>query len=341
MKKIYLALSFLAVSSVSMAQNISIDFQDDAWYVNNVLHQYPSQITGDTMWYSTDNDGFPDANARPGDWFLLYAFAVADSITGTGDTNVALGSSSWHSTVAISDNWFITRFFVPSSATMLTWKSATRQTPLYLDGYKVKISTGTNDLADFTTTLFSAAEFVTTTGANNNDFATYTFAPNGAWVQGWNGTAIVPTEIEDSGDSSRWIGILTTKSVSLASYVGQDVYIGFHHTTEDDNLISIDDILINNVSFNGVEEIALDLGVKAYPNPTADFINVSFNLNFDSPVFIDVRDVEGRLVKTVSMGVKGQGSYTQQINVNDIANGTYNVFIKTSKGTSHYSFIKN
>jgi len=340
MKKIYLALSFLAVSSVSMAQStISVDFQDDAWYVNNVLHQYPAQIPGDTMWYSTDNDGFPDANARPGDWFLTYAFAVADSVTSGGDTNVVLSSSSWHSTVAISDNWFITRTFVPSSGTMLTWQSASRQTPLYLDGYKVKISTASNDLADFSTTLFTAAEFVTTTGTNNNDFATYTFSPNGAWVQGWNGSAIVPAELEDSGDSSRWIGVLTTKSVSLASYAGQSVYVAFHHNVEDDNLISIDNLVINNLS--SVNEIALDLGVSTYPNPTSDFINVSFNMNFDSPVFIDVRDIEGRLVKTVSMGVKGQGSYTQQISVNDIANGTYNVFVKTSKGTNHYSFIKN
>lgn len=207
MKKIYLALSFIAVSSVSMAQStISVDFQDDAWYLNNVLHQYPSQIPGDTMWYSTDNDGFPDANGRPGDWFLSYAYAVADSLTGTGDTNVVLASSSWHSTVQISDNWFITRTFVPSAGTMLIWESASRQTPLYLDGYKVKISTATNDIADFSTTLFSAAEFVTY-ATNPNDFADYTFSPSGAWVQGWNGSVIVPTEIEDSGDSSRWIGV--------------------------------------------------------------------------------------------------------------------------------------
>lgn len=340
MKKIYLALSFLAVSSVSMAQStISVDFQDDAWYVNNVLHQYPSQISGDTLWYSTDNDGFPDQNSRPGDWFLSYAYAVIDSVTTGGDTNVVLASSSWHSTVQTSDNWFITRTFVPSSATMLTWESASRQTPLYLDGYKVKISTASNDLADFSTTLFTAAEFVTTTGANNNDFSTYTFAPNGAWVQGWNGTAIVAAELEDSGDSSRWIGVLTTKSVSLAAYAGQNVYVAFHHNVEDDNLISIDNLVIDALS--SVQEIALDLNVTTYPNPTSDFINVSFNMNFDSPVFIDVRDIEGRLVKTVSMGVKGQGSYTQQISVNDIANGTYNVFVKTSKGTNHYSFIKN
>lgn len=132
---------------------------------------------------------------------------------------------------------------------------------------------------------------------------------------------------------------MTQKSVSLASYSGQNVYVAFHHITEDDNLISIDNLLINAV--NSVEEVSLDLAVKTYPNPTSDFINVSFNMNFDSPVFIDVRDIEGRLIKTVSMGVKGQGSYTQQISVDDVANGTYNVFVKTSKGTNHYSFVKN
>src|SRR6185295_12658092 len=94
---------------------------------------------------------------------------------------------------------------------MLYWKSAPRQTPRYLDGLQVLVSTTGNFDVDFSDTLKLFAEYISGDGQpNDSSFSNFTFS-NG-FVFGEDGQYL-----EYHGDSIRFIGILRPDSASLAA----------------------------------------------------------------------------------------------------------------------------
>jgi hypothetical protein len=320
------------------------DFQGD---LSNILIGYPAGTATDVNWYDHDDDLMADGSpsGRPGEWFLAYPFAIADSLTGTGDTNFVMASNSWTNDFSTPvANWLITESVaLPTGVTSiaLRWKSAPYQTPLYLDGYTVKLATANNDLPSFTTTLYNAAQYSDEGGAYPSYgcvFADYEFLPAGAWVHGWDGTADVPSGLEDSGDCSRWLGILTQKTVDLTAYAGQTVFIAFVHNSNDDNLLSLDDIQIEAITSvaenNGVSKL------NVYPNPAVDMITFEFTASASAMGILEVTDVFGRLVATQSLGALNEGANKVAFDASSLANGTYNVKIRSDKGVTTTSFIK-
>ena len=345
MKNIYVAAAAfgLALNAQSQTVLLSEDFQGDLSYIQI---SYPAGGTTDASWYNWNDDLNTDASggSRPEEWFLIYPFAVADSVTSGGDTNIVLGSNSWVSgDDFITKNHLITASIdIPAAATSATlrFKSAPRQTPLYLDGFRVFLSNTNNDLTSFTTTLFTAKEF-DGPGNMGGDWSAYTFAPAGAgFVHGWDGTNQVNAQLEYDADSARWIGVLTEQTISLAAYAGQTIFIDFYHVSEDDNLLSIDDIVVEVLL--GDKEITNTLSkLNAYPNPTTDLINFEFTSESASPAIMTVTDVYGRIVGTQSLGMVNQGSNKVNFDASALAFGTYNVQIRTDKGTTNTSFVKN
>jgi hypothetical protein len=342
MKKIYVAAALLAMGTYSNAQILlSEDFQGD---LSNIQISYPSAATTDASWYTFDEDGFADGSggSRPGEWFALLPFATVDSLTPGGDTNVALGANSWFTSPQVSKNWLITpSIAIPAGATgtVLKFKSASRQTPLYLDGYKVLISNSDNDLLSFSSTpLYTAAEF-TGPGNMGGDFAAYTFAPSGAWVQGWDGSTIQTAEVEFDGDSARFIGVLTEKTISLGAYAGQTVFIAFLHESDDDNLISVDDIMVDATT--GIGGYNTVTSVNAYPNPTVDQVVIAINAtDASAATVITVTDIFGRIVHTETAGMMNVGANKFTVDASSYENGTYNVEIRSEKGVAKTSFVK-
>ncbi len=355
MKKIYLAAAVLgfAVSTNAQTTLLSEDFQGSLSYIQI---GYPSNTTSDTLWYNYNDDFNTDASGgtRPEEWFLMYAFATADSLTPTLDTNVVMGANSWISgdDFISKDHLITASIAVPTAAsggtsTVLRFKSASRQTPLYLDGFRVFVSNTTNDLLAFTATtpIFIGSEYDDEGGtypSYGGNWASYTFTPSiasGGWVQGWDGTTQQNSELEDNGDSSRWIGVLTEQVISLGSYAGQTIFIDFFHNTRDDNLISIDDIVVEYTT--SVSEVNNSISViSAYPNPTTDKVNLQFSNEGSSIAIMTVTDVFGRVVATQSLGALNNGKNLISFDASDLANGTYNVQIRTEKGYSAASFIK-
>ena len=341
MKKLYISAALMMMGvGVSNAQTDTLlyeNFQGPTY--DHIVIAFPDPSLPE-FWYDYDEDQISDANGRDQWWFLAYAVAQVDSLTPDGDTNFVMGSSSWHSSVAQASNWLITPAInIVNNTAVLKFKTATRQTPYYLDGYEVKISTGTNDPLDFTDLVYTAAEYSSGAVSNGGNFAAYTFTPSGAWIQGWNGSALVPTEIEYDGDSARFLGILTEKTISLASYSGQTIFVAFHHNSLDDNLLTIDDILVTGTL--GTEEfnLNLNLNVNVFPNPTSDYLNLGFEVQNATPVIYTITDVMGRMVSTQSMGLLNSGKHAERINVSGLATGTYNLSVKTDKGENTISFI--
>jgi hypothetical protein len=280
----------------------------------------------DTVWVNFDADALPDGNGRPQEWFYSPGgFATVDSV------DACLFSSSWLANFLPGNrNWLITPpIEIVDANASLSWNAAPRQTPRYVDGYSVLVSTSDNFEASFTDTLFQAAQYLTGTG---NDWSMYTFSPG--FVHGLDGTYI-----EYDGDSGAFVGVLQPFSASLAQYSGQTIYIAFLHDADDDNLISIDDILITGTLL-GVKENELTSGLNVYPNPASEKIELSYTLASSSPVTADIYDAKGSKVMSVNRGIQIAGAQKLAIDVRGLAAGTYSVKINAAGTSATSRFVK-
>lgn len=339
MKKIYTLLAgFIMFGSItSKGQDTllyeSFNFQNfyDNYLIVDVVP--PAGVNVDTLWYSWDGDGLPDgtpAGTREGGWFPVQPFANVDTTE-----NVALAASSWFpSPGGTANNWLITPNVQLGDHDTLFWKSAPFQTPRYCDGYQVLISTTTNSDLAFTDTLFTAAEMTAILGTNDSVFSGYSFSSG--FVHGLDGTF---TEFD--ADSARLRGVLKPFSVALDAYANQNIFIAIHHNSFDDNLISIDDMLIRGTTnpVAGIKENKADLFLNVFPNPAKDNIQVNYVLSAETDVTIRINDVTGKLVYSESKSSLNQGRHFTMVNTSALAKGFYTVAVQTNNGKSTTKLI--
>ncbi len=350
MKKIYILFaSFLLVGTAAIAQDTLLfeDFELANFY-NNILVSGtpPLGVAADTSWYSWDSDATPDESggARPDGWFAIKPISTNDQyVTNYGtlaapDTNTVIAANSWTNTTTRESNWLITKNIILGAHDTLFWKSAPAQTPRYTDGYQVLLSTTTNadNITAFSNILFNAAEMTGTPGSDST-YSTFTFAATGtggpaAFVHGLDGTYV------DYAGTTAPIsrrGRLRPFSVPLDAYANQNVFIAFLHNSMDDNLISLDDVMIRGTASSaGVNESSNVLELAVFPNPASDNLQVNYNLTSGTNVTINVYDVTGKLISSVPNGYQAQGRYFAHINVGDLAKGFYTVNITTAIGSS-------
>ncbi len=180
-----------------------------------------------------DLDGLTDANGRPLDWHIQYD----PQSTSPGDTNWVAGSSSWFTPAGTANNWLTTGPIAVCGVDMdLFWKSKPFEGPGFMDGYSVYISTTGNAPADFTgSPVFTVAEDVSAGG-------------------GTPGPGTVHSQFTGNN------GLLEEYEVDLSSYAGQTIYIGFHHNSNDDNMIMLDDIFVGTPITNDLNITQSELG---------------------------------------------------------------------------------
>jgi len=296
----------------------------------------PPGIMGDTQWYSYDRDGLSDGSGagRDGGWFPVQPFSPVDTTN-----NVAIGSNSWFDSPGQAQNLLVTPSFTLGAHDTLFWKSAPSQTPRYLDGYQVLLSTTTNDDLAFTNVLFTAAEMTGLSSMGEDTvYSHFTFAPSGAFVHGQDGTYIDPVDM--TGAHLLHAGQLQPQSVPLDAYAGQDIYIAFYHNSFDDNLISIDDFMIRGQHGTlGINENKTDLSLNVYPNPATDQAQLNYNLSVESPVTITIYDIAGKVVSTEAKGTQAAGHHFTVINTAAMANGFYTIAVQTNNGRSTSKLI--
>lgn len=342
MKKLFTLINLLLFSLWSNAQNDTLLYENfDVDPTANAnwapIPAFPSNTLNDTIWYNYDADALPDQStqSRPNEWWWSAGgFADVDSASSDG----CLFSNSWTLDPSPVKNYLITPSVQIIDATAIVrWASATRQTPRYLDGYVVVVSTSTNDENNFTDTLFVAGE---NDGWNSSPtdstFSQYFFTPTGpnVFIHGLDGTYV-----EYHGDSIRLIGQQQPFAVSLAAYAGQSIYIAFVHYTVDDNLLSLDDILVLRDSTVGVNEVRNDpMKMYSYPNPAKKNIRLNFTLDKTSDVTLLVTDILGnKILKETLKDVSGKYSYT--MNVEKLSAGTYYYSVTSAFGRSTNKFV--
>lgn len=285
----------------------------------------PSFPNGDdATWINYDQDGFNDASGsgRPGEWFWTFGFADADS------SNLIYASNSWTSPANLVANYLVLPpLDIEDASATLSWKSAPFQTPRYLDGYYVVVSSECNVEDCFTDTLFKAAEYVSAGPLDvDSGFSHYNFTAG--WVHGEDGTYI-----EYHNDSARFIGILQPQTVSLAAYVGKKIYIAIVHGTKDDNLLSVDDILVTQNEVSGIHETAApSSAVAIYPNPAVTTATLSFPLGQTSVVSTLIIDANGKVVHSSNSPVLIKGRQQLTLDVSALPAGNYDVVLQYKGG---------
>lgn len=329
MKKIYVLLFITLLGSGVKAQNDTLlweNFNDTlAGFDHIVVGIFGDQVE-DQQWLNVDWDGVNDANDRPQEWFLSLGFADQDS------TNVVMASSSWlQGTVDGSDNWLVTpKIWIGDNQATLHWKSAPFQTPRYLDGYQVLVST--NGLWDyeFTDTLAVFAEFDGNNTTDIEDTTTYVFTDG-----------IMHSSIEpDTADPTRNAGILQQWTRSLAAYEGQSIYIAFRHRSDDDNLLSVDDILVLGTGSVGTEELSSnEASISIFPNPASEKIQFNYYINNTAPVELEIISEDGKLVERVFRGASIKGNYQFTHDVSSYAAGNYFISLKAGNNITTQKFV--
>jgi len=343
MKKLYLLLSFGIFTLSTQAQDTLLweNFNDTiiGQTVDDLINDAPSGLTDDPLWYSYDEDQLGDGSgaSRPGDWFLFSGgFAAVDSL------DVCAGSNSWTNDASTPvRNWLVlpTIQITDGASAVLKWKSAPRQTPYYLDGYQVLISATTNDVTAFTDVVFDAGQYISgpynagTNCCNGGDYSLYTFSAG--MIHGDDGTFVQFTDEGDdmpgdstAGDSARFIGVQKEFSVPLTAYDNQKIYIAFLHNSTDDNLLSLDDILVtenSDITF-GVEGENSFAG-SVYPNPANAFVNVSFDFLQYHNVKVELVDNQGHVLYSTL------ATANMQINTEQVASGVYFVKVTADEGS--------
>jgi len=327
MKNLLILSLFLFTATSVSAQNDTLLYEP--FDVDPTANYALFNSGNDTIWVNFDSDALPDFNNRPQEWFWSDGWITT---VDTFDAN--LMSSSWLTNVTPPNrNYLITPpIYISDANANLSWASAPRQTPRFLDGYSVLVSTTDNFEASFTDTLFRAAQFIAGTGT---DFSAYTFSPG--FVHGMDGTYI---QLDDTGDSTRFIGELRPFSVPLAQYSGQTIYISFLHDSDDDNLLLIDDILVTG-TLTGISENATTTGLTIFPNPATDKIEISYMLTSTSPVTADIYDAKGSLVTSVNMGIQISGSQKMAIDVSKLSQGAYSVVLNANGSSVTSKFVKD
>lgn len=278
----------------------------------------PTGVWSDTatgsnnIWISYNGDTLIDKFNRPDNWYW------SDTAFSSVDTTGCMVSNSWFVVRGAAANYLITPpIMIADSNAVLSWRSAPRQTPLYLDGYKVLLSTTDNLPTSFTNTLFIAGEHTAGTSAGGFDFSAYSFSPG--FLHGADSLFI---EADPVAGPAMTIGVLRPFSAGLSAFAGQTVYIAFLHDAYDDNQIAIDDILVTGTAIVGTEENGLFKGARLYPNPASERVMLRFNQVMEPEVRISIYGADGRLMKTSNMNLNGMADEVS-IPVGDLMPGTY------------------
>ena len=156
---------------------------------------------------------------------------------------------------------------------------------------------------------------VSQTGTNYNDF-----------------TPIFSETLTDGNTNS---SSFKYRTFSLTPYNGKDIYIAFrHHNCSNQYYLKLDDILVSGtkklIDYTGISDIKSQEQVNIYPNPTANYINIT---NVSNPM-VEICNNTGQTVLN---------SNTNLINIESLNDGIYTVKVKTENSMiiKQISVIKN
>lgn len=80
------------------------------------------------------------------------------------------------------------------------------------------------------------------------------------------------------------------------------------------------------------ETNALASFMKVYPNPSSDISNVTYELEKDGNILMEMMNVDGKVVKVLANGFMNSGIHTETVNVSDLSAGIYLIRLSDEEG---------
>jgi hypothetical protein len=203
---------------------------------------------------------------------------------------------------------------------------------------------GTHDLnmpgVTFTGTLNPEVKFdmsyTQITTANNDRLEVQVSTNCGqTWATEWSnqGSAMATTPVNNTQmnipTASQWVAV----TVPLTSYSNTpEVLVRFRATSNQGNVIWLDNININNVNTTGVAQIAnTTTAFEVYPNPAANEVNLSITSANAASSQIKITNTLGQLVSTKAVSLNA-GQNTIQLDTKELVNGIYYVTYGSGQG---------
>ena len=110
-----------------------------------------------------------------------------------------------------------------------------------------------------------------------------------------------------------------------STYGNTDIYIGFHHSANNMDMLYLDDIQLSSCLVTDVESSVIENKLKIYPNPFNRELNISFD-SIDEAIDFVLYNALGQEVRRLS-SFMGQSHIT--ISTDDLSEGLYVLEINT------------
>ncbi len=99
-----------------------------------------------------------------------------------------------------------------------------------------------------------------------------------------------------------------------------------------DGMVNLDKLEIANLG-TSIQDVSMGVSsFNVYPNPSTDITNISYKLEENSVVNIEILDISGRMVKRVLRERQSPGDFKIQLSISDLNSGLY--IVKLSAGQS-------
>ena len=336
MKKIYFfALLLLATNSL-LAQKDTLLFENFEKIDFTKMVTIP---TGkETEWVNWDKDGKAPGEGTFQNWYAANEIYQAQ-VTKPQVYNVTAHSLSWLKGELLgSTNVLISPpITITDDKSTLSWQSCPLQGPDFMDGYKVLISVGSNDLTKAKPdTAFIAAEVTSYKSTPSLLLTDYKFSKGYIHANGYK----LKQYWDTTGVSIFYRGRLEPHTVSLAKYKGKKIFVHFYHDSSDDYIFELDNILVrSNQPVGTKDELASAVRFTTYPNPVVNFVNVLYRLEKETPVQVAVVNVKGEQVSMLFRG-NASGEMNHNFDVSDLPKGAYFITLKVGDKITSQSFMK-
>lgn len=321
----------LGIPDTLLFQTFTVDPSD-------TMLEFPSG--NDLQWVNWDADnGVTDCGRTekvPGNWFWDSDLGIPSD----PGQNFVFTSCSWMVDTSVrNENWLITPpVYIPDSATILSWRSLSLDGPGYVDGYKVLVSTTTNEpfTNAFTDTLFVAAEMVAYTIIGSFNTEDYVYSPGYVHANWYTDSAYF---FLAHPNAPTYNGRLEPHTVNLAKYAGNWIYIAFLHDSKNDNILQLDDIAVLNGETSSTVSPAFEqYFLKINPNPVTETAHISWNIDAQNDGRVILTDLLGKVL--VEQHIENLSNGTCTLDIQHLLPGLYTCTLQTSTGRQAMLLVK-
>lgn len=173
-----------------------------------------------------------------------------------------------------------------------------------------------------------------------SDYTT-TSADNGEWVDLFFSSPISVVAGDQIMALAGHYGGTETAGWEMSGRVAQGAVVGTDETQQLVNLIdpSAPAVRILMTDFTGIEDENPADKFSIYPNPANDVINVTISLTNSENTVINVLDISGKVIKTISIG-NINGEKNLAIGIDDLTTGIYFIEMVNETNKQVKKFVK-